>query len=155
MTEELLPAEIAEVNIVPLADVSLVLLMIVLVLSPMMRHRLLPVRAAAAAPAPAAPAAELLGAKAPDLVLVVELDAQGFLLAGRRLAGAAELVPALRGELERRTEKKVFLSPAPDVAVDAVVRALETIQACGARSVALVQSQDENHAPIPAPAPAP
>lgn len=145
-----LPSEISEVNVVPLADVSLVLLIILLVLSPLMRQRLLPVRQAGAAPV--APAAELLG-EAPDLVLVVGLDAQGFALGARRLATAAELAPVLRQELDRRADKKVFLSPSPEVAVDLVVQALETIKACGARSVALVQSQDEpTHGPLPAPA---
>jgi len=151
------PEAISEVNVVPLADVSLVLLMILLVLSPMMRHRLLPVRAAAPAPA-AVPASELLAQEPPELVLLVGLDAEGFLLGSRRLASAAELAAALRPELERRRDKKVFLSPAPDVAVDLVVRALETLKACGARSVALVQSQDdvpEIHGTLPAPAPAP
>ena len=42
--------EIAEVNVVPLADVSLVLLIILLVLSPMMRQSMLHVKAAADSP---------------------------------------------------------------------------------------------------------
>ena len=147
-------AEISEVNVVPLADVSLVLLIMLLVLSPMMRQHMLQVRQAGAASAPAP--VDALTAAPPDLVLLVGLDAQGYALGERRLTSAAELAGALAVELSRRADKKVFLSPAPDVAMELVVRALETIKTSGAESVALVQTQEPKpNGTLPAAATAP
>lgn len=138
------PKEIAEVNVVPLADVSLVLLIILLVLSPMIRQSMLHVRTAGESSKPeiAATPEELLTPKAPELVLVAAVNPDGYALGQRRFATAVEFVAALRGELAGRTDKKVFLSPHPEVPVGAVVDALETIKTSGAESVALVQTQE-------------
>jgi biopolymer transport protein ExbD len=137
------PKEISEVNVVPLADVSLVLLIILLVLSPMLRQNMLPLRAAADSTAPETPSpVELLAPQVPELVLVVSLAQDAFAVGARRFTDSAAFSEHLRGLLNIRGDKKVFLEPRPEVSVGAVVRALETIKACGAESVALVQVQE-------------
>lgn len=148
--------EISEVNVVPLADVSLVLLIMLLVLSPMMRQSMLHVRAAAESrtPQPATPE-RLFAPKLPELVLIVGLRPDGLLVGAQRFSEPAELADFLRAELARRADKKVFLEPHPEVPVGSVVRALETIKASGAESVALVQTQDGADGKIRAAAPAP
>jgi biopolymer transport protein ExbD len=147
--------EINEPNVVPLADVSLVLLIILLVLSPMAAQSMLKVSSAAAKPAPEkAPSAEdLLPQRPPEPVLAVGLSPAGYVVEGRLLGGDAELRAWLLPELGRRDDKKVFLAPELETPHGRVVAAIELIESLGAPSVALVQVHDPD-AVAAAPAPA-
>ena len=147
-------APIADVNVVPLADVSLVLLIILLVLSPMAAQSMLKVQTAAAkadSQAPKGPKAgeDPLNARPPEPVLAVGLSPLGYILEGRLLAGDADLKAWLVPALSRRDDKKVFLAPELDVANGRVVSAIEAIQNCGASTVALVQVADPSSAAAP------
>jgi len=140
-------APIADVNVVPLADVSLVLLIILLVLSPMAAQSMLRVQAAAAKkaaeePKGPKPGEDPLQPKAPDPVLAVGLSPLGYVLDGRLLASDAELKAWLAPKLAGRDDKKVFLAPELDVPNGRVVGAIEALQDCGASAVALVQVAD-------------
>ena len=137
-------APIADVNVVPLADVSLVLLIILLVLSPMAAQSLLRVQSAAAkaeAPGPK-PGEDPLFPKAPEPVLAVGLTAAGWAAEGRLLGGDAQLREWLKPRLAAREDRKVFLSPELDIPHGRVVAAIELLQSCGAPAVALVQAAD-------------
>lgn len=138
---------IADVNVVPLADVSLVLLIILLVLSPMAAQSMLKVQAAAAKAAPKELKAgeDPLQPTAPLAVLAVGLSPAGYVVDGRLYAGDAEFKAWLQRAEARRSDsndKKVFLAPEMDVRHGDVVHAIETIQSCGASAVALVQVAD-------------
>lgn len=136
---------ISDVNVVPLADVSLVLLIILLVLSPMAAQSMLRVQTAAAkADADRGPKAgeDPLDPKPPEPVLAIGLSPLGYVRDGKLVGGDAELKAVLLPELKRRDDKKVFLSPELDVPNGRVVGAIETIQDCGASAVALVQVVD-------------
>jgi len=138
-------APIADVNVVPLADVSLVLLIILLVLSPMAAQSMLRVQTAAAkAEEPKGPKAgeDPLNPLPPEPVLAIGLTPMGYVLNGEALAGDGELMGRLAPLLKGREDKKVFLSPELDVPNGRVVSAIETIQNCGASAVALVQVLD-------------
>lgn len=139
-------APIADVNVVPLADVSLVLLIILLVLSPMAAQSMLKVQTAAAKSADAAqppkPGVDPLALKPPEPVLAIGLTPLGYVLDGRLLASDAELRAWLVPKLSGRDDKKVFLAPELDVTNGRVVGAIEAVQACGASTVALVQVSD-------------
>ncbi|MDX6769670.1 MAG: biopolymer transporter ExbD [Elusimicrobiota bacterium] len=137
-------APISEVNVVPLADVSLVLLIILLVLSPMAAQSMLKVQSAAAKAAPPkAPSAEdLLPQRPPEPVLAVGLSPAGYVVEGRFIGGDAELRAWLVPELARRDDKKVFLAPELETPHGRVVSALEAISGMGAPAVALVQVHD-------------
>ncbi|HEX4049040.1 MAG TPA: biopolymer transporter ExbD [Elusimicrobiota bacterium] len=138
-------APIADVNVVPLADVSLVLLIILLVLSPMAAQSMLRVQTAAAkadADAGPKPGEDPLEPTPPEPVLAIGLTPLGYALDGRLLGSDAELKAWLAPELKRRDDKKVFLSPELDVPNGRVVGAIEAIQDCGASAVALVQVAD-------------
>ncbi len=142
------PEPIAEVNVVPLADVSLVLLIIVLTLSPMASQAMLRLRTAAAKTADRAPipGEDPLQPAPPLAVLAVGLTPAGdFVEDGRLLSGDAALRAWLLPELARRSpgpDRRVFLSPDLDASNGRVVAAVEAIRACGASSVALVQVAD-------------
>jgi|GEM_PF-1075643 len=149
-------APIADVNVVPLADVSLVLLIILLVLSPMAAQSMLKVQTAAAkaeAPKGPQPGEDPLMPKAPEPVLALGLNPLGYVADGRLLASDSELRAWLSPQLAKREDRKVFLAPELDVPNGRVVGAIEAIQACGASAVALVQIADPE-APIgPPPTP--
>ncbi len=141
---EAAPREISDVNVVPLADVSLVLLIILLVLSPMMAQSSLRVKTAASSAANARPhAAEDRPLPRPELPLAVGLDQKGLTLGGKSYDAPGAFIVALRDALAGRQDRKVFLAPGPETPHGLVVRAIETIKSCGADSVALVQTQDE------------
>jgi biopolymer transport protein ExbD len=147
--------EISEVNVVPLADVSLVLLIILLTLSPMMTQDLLRIQTAAKdAAAPPEPSVETAPApeKPPELVLVVGLSQAGISVGEKTFAGPGEFMGYMRGELARRSDRKVFLAPQPDVPHGKVVNMLEMLKDCGASSAALVQTEEAAPAPAAAPA---
>ena len=136
------PAAIADVNVVPLADVSLVLLIILLVLSPMAAQSMLKVQTAAAKAQSAMPMqTELITMRDPEKVLVVGVTAAGFVMEGRLMATGAELSAYLKQVLSPRTDRKVFVSPELETAHGQVVVALEAVQAAGG-TVALVQIAD-------------
>jgi len=143
--------EIAEVNIVPLADVSLVLLILLMVLSPMMTQDMLRVQAAAqekeppADQAPPPPASQ----EAKEMVLVVALHASGMSIGDNFFRGPGEFIPYMTSILAVRTDKKVFLAPDAPVPTGLVVNMIETLKRCGASSVALVQSAEGGNPPLP------
>jgi len=136
------PSEISEINVVPLADVSLVLLIILLLLSPMIAQSTLHVRTAASDPEPPAPDEDFVYTPrpSPETVLVVDLGPGGIAIADTLFASTAQLAAYLRLDLPRRKDRKVFLAPHPEVSHGDVVAVLESIKAAGASTVALVQT---------------
>ncbi|MBI5624166.1 MAG: biopolymer transporter ExbD [Elusimicrobia bacterium] len=138
---------ISDVNVVPLADVSLVLLIILLVLSPMTVESRLHVKTAAKsteAPSPEAP--EEPAPKPKELVLLVDLGPAGVMVNDIFFGKRREFLAYMRLELPSRTDRKVFLAPHPDVTHGDVMETIEELKSCGADSVALVQTSDPGSA---------
>jgi biopolymer transport protein ExbD len=135
--------EISEVNVVPLADVSLVLLIILLVLSPMMTQSMMHVKTAGKAVESATPPPLEETPPQQEVVLAVSLNPDGLAVGDKVFHDPGDFVAFMKAELVRRTDKKVFLTPHPDVAHGVVVHTLELIKSCGAQSVALVQVEEE------------
>ncbi len=121
-------APISDVNVVPLADVSLVLLIILLVLSPMAAQSMLKVQAAAAKAQSALPSAPIELAHEPEKVIAVEVSASGFALDGRLYQTGGELAAVLTEVLKGREDRKVFVSPDLEAEHGRVVEALEAAQ---------------------------
>ncbi len=135
-------APIADVNVVPLADVSLVLLIILLVLSPMAAQSMLKVQSAAAKAEAAQPTrTEVLTQREPEAVVVLSISAAGFVMDGKLMPSAAELTGYLKLKLQPRSDRKVFVSPELQVPHGQVIAALEAVQAAGG-TAALVQIAD-------------
>lgn len=130
--------EISEVNVVPLADVSLVLLIILLLLSPMMAQSSLHVKTSAKSETP--DAHDVSPLLTPELILLVDLGPGGIAVGERLFSGTGELRQYLQGELSRRGDRKVFLAPHPEVTHGKVVELLDVIKDSGAETVALVQT---------------
>ncbi|MBI4677037.1 MAG: biopolymer transporter ExbD [Elusimicrobia bacterium] len=137
---------ISDVNVVPLADVSLVLLIILLVLSPMTVESRLHVKTAARSADDAPSPAPALAAEPPqrvkDLVLMVDLGPAGVMVGDTFFADRREFLAYMRLDLSTRADRKVFLAPHPDVPHGMVVETIEQLKACGADAVALVQTRE-------------
>ncbi|MBI3289045.1 MAG: biopolymer transporter ExbD [Elusimicrobia bacterium] len=135
-------AAIADVNVVPLADVSLVLLIILLVLSPMAAQSMLRVQSAAARAEAAFPTRdEFVSPLEPEKVLAVGVTPLGYVVEGQLIATDAEFGRWLTRALSGRDDRKVFLSPDLEVEHGRVVTALEAVQTAGG-TAALVQVAD-------------
>lgn len=139
------PAAISDINVVPLADVSLVLLIILLLLSPMMAQSMLHIKTAAETVERANDrfVSPFAAPSSRDLVLVVDLGPKGIAVGANFFRTHGEFVGFMTAELARRSDTKVFLAPHPDVTHGQVVHMLETLKTCGAGALALVQSREE------------
>ncbi len=137
-------APISDVNVVPLADVSLVLLIILLVLSPMAAQSMLRVQSAAArATTSSAPPTrdEIIVQREPEAVLSVGVTQLGFIVNGELMTSSRVFAGWLQAALAGRVDRKVFVAPELDVEHGRVVAALESVQAAGG-TAALVQVLD-------------
>jgi biopolymer transport protein ExbD len=122
---------VAEINMTPLVDVMLVLLVVFMVTAPLLASRLqldLP-RAGAepAAPPPAAPGS-----------LRVALDAGGTLFLDEKVTGEAELLAAARRAAAAAPETEVLLSAERSVPYGRVAELIASLRAAGLSRVGLV-----------------
>jgi biopolymer transport protein ExbD len=123
--------EVTDVNITPLADVTLVLLIILMVISPMALQSMIQVQAAQAV----ATRAQNVAAEKP---LFVEVTANGFKLNNKTLPTEYDLFRELQRILLGKQDKTVLISSQPDVKYQSVVRILDIVRQSGAVSLSLV-----------------
>jgi biopolymer transport protein TolR len=119
---------LAEINVTPLVDVMLVLLVIFMVTAPMMLQGVdvdLPETTT-----------QPLRVKDEPLVLTVKKEGRYFI--GRRELPAAELAEKLRAIFEGRDSKELFLRADEAAPYGAVVKALAAAREAGARQLGMV-----------------
>ena len=117
----------SELNVTPLIDVVLVLLIIFMVVTPKTDQQV-SVAIPQDAPAPAAPAAE----KPPPL-LVVGLSEDGkYTFSGKPVEDVTALRSAIQTALQARTEKVVFLEASPEAPYEAAMVAMDVARLAGA-----------------------
>ncbi|NOK10753.1 ExbD/TolR family protein [Corallococcus exercitus] len=124
----------SDINVTPLVDVVLVLLIIFMVVTPLMRGEL-PLQLPAAQPAPTeeTPTSKEL---APGLV---RLTADGTLLLEGQPVSEADYVPRLRAFLEARPQgqRGLFFQPDARAPYTRLVAALDGAKAAGAEALGL------------------
>lgn len=127
---------LSEVNVIPLADLSLVLLIILMVMSPMITQALIQVSAANAA---AAQTQEEL--TTPEVPVIITYQ-QGSLKINGEVVGTqpdVEFVKVLETKMAGRKDKSVIMTAAPDLTHGEVVRLMDVCKHHGAESLVLVK----------------
>lgn len=124
--------EVCEINVVPLADISLVLLIILMLITPMVMQSMIQVSAPRGA---VAAKAEEVSQEKP---LFVEVRPDGYLL-NTKLLPAAELDVILRGELSRKSDRTVLFTAAPGVKHGQMVTGLDIAKQAGAVKLSLLK----------------
>ncbi|MEK7382757.1 MAG: biopolymer transporter ExbD [Elusimicrobiota bacterium] len=117
---------VTEVNIIPVIDISLVLLVILFVTAPLLSYPSLPIK--------------LPGAEAPqssDITLAVTYTQAGQLAVRSADVDWAGLSAAIKGELQRHPESVVLLRVDQAVSYRIVQRLLSAAKAAGAKQIAL------------------
>lgn len=127
---------LSEVNVIPLADLSLVLLIILMVLSPMVSQALIQV---AAAKASAAQTQEEMGNAPPETPIIVSFAPGALKLNGITMGSDLEFVKHLDEIIPKRHDKSVILTSAPTLMHGKVVRLMDVIKRHGAGTLILVK----------------
>lgn len=120
------PEPVTEVNIIPVIDISLVLLVILFVTAPLLSYPTLPV--------------ELPPASSPpnqDLTIAVTYSKEGALSVRAADSSWATLVPDVKRELARRPEQIVLLRVDQAVPYRTVQRLIAAAKSAGAGQIAL------------------
>ncbi len=127
---------LAEVNIIPLADVCLTLVIIIMVISPMIMQSMLQVQPSQAVEAPSSVAKG-------EKPLFIDITRSGFKVNGQPLTTEYELFRLLQRNLSTMRERTVLISSAEDVVYQEVIRILDIAKQSGAQSLSLVPRRKE------------
>jgi biopolymer transport protein ExbD len=125
--------EISEINVVPLADISLVLLIILMLITPMVMQSMIKISASRSATAVKVKDA------VPEKPLIVEVRPEGFWLNKNKMESAVDLQRFLAGELSRKNDRTVIITAAKGVRHGMVVTALDMSKQAGAEKLSLLK----------------
>lgn len=118
---------LSEINVTPLVDVMLVLLIVFMVTMPVLTHSI-PIQLPTAS-------AKTLPENAPKDILSLEIAADGQYRLGGQPVSAAELSAKLQNAYADNADAVLAIDADKAVAYDAVVRALETAKQAGLTKV--------------------
>jgi biopolymer transport protein ExbD len=119
----------SDINVTPLVDVMLVLLIIMMIVAPMLQQGVLLTL----------PTAGNTTEK-PDTAgqTTVYVDAQSRLYVGTNEVSEAEVIPRLREVMEMQTEKLVYLKGDQDAPYGAIMQMMDALRAAQIETVALI-----------------
>jgi biopolymer transport protein ExbD len=130
-----------EVNVIPLADLSLVLLIILMVLSPMIMQSMIKVQSTRATAVKALAQNPL----EPPLILAVNPDQVSL---NSVVVSDLDLAARLSQALNNRSDKTVLLTVDPAVINNRFVQILDLVKQQGADKIALLKKAGGKAAPI-------
>ena len=126
-------APLNEVNVIPLADLSLVLLIILMVLSPMIMQSMIKVQASKAS------AVKSLSKQPPEPPLILALNPDGISLNTVKVIDDVDLAAKLAQALGNRQDKTVLFTADPAVLHGRFVQVLDLVKQQGADKIALLK----------------
>jgi biopolymer transport protein TolR len=122
----------AEINVTPMVDVMLVLLIIFMVAAPLLTVGVpIELPKTAAAPLP----------NEQEEPLTIALAADGRILVQNEEIGREQLVPLLRAVSEERRSDKIFLRADGTIPYESVMQVMGALNASGFRNIGLVTEQ--------------
>ena len=124
---------LSEVNVIPLADLSLVLLIIMMVLSPMIMQSLIKVQSSKAS------AVRSLDKDPQEPPIILALNADGTYLNTVKIGNDLELAGQLATQLGNRKDKTVLYTVDPSVMHGRFVQVLDLLKLQGAEKIALLK----------------
>src|SRR5438105_269412 len=122
-----------EVNVIPLADLSLVLLIILMVLSPMIMQSMIKVQASRAS------AVKSLAEQPKEPPIILALNVDGISLNAIRIKDDVDLAVRLSQALGNRDDKTVLFTADPAVLHGRFVQVLDLVKQQGAEKIALLK----------------
>jgi len=122
-----------EVNVIPLADLSLVLLIILMVLSPMIMQSLIKVQSSKAT------AVKSLSKNPPEPPIILALTADGIFLNTVKMSDDLDLAGQLAKALGNHQDKTVLFTTDPGVLHGRFVQVLDMVKQQGADKIALLK----------------
>ena len=124
---------LSEVNVIPLADLSLVLLIILMVLSPMVMQSMIKVQASKAA------SIKSLSKAPPEPPLILALNPDGITLNTVKMIDDVDLASRLAQALGNRQDKTVLFTADPAVLHGRFVQILDLLKQQGVEKIALLK----------------
>jgi len=135
--------ELSEVNVIPLADLSLVLLIILMVLSPMIMQSMIKVHATRAS------AVKSLQEKPPEPPLILLINPNGVFLNTVKMNTDLDLAAKLAQAIGTREDKTVLITADPAVLHGRVVEILDLVKQQGAEKIALLHKAGTARGSLP------
>lgn len=135
MTDDGEMSETDKINVVPLADLSLVLLIILMVLSPMVMSSMIRVQTPKLEKVKASKKAPT---QAPD-PLLIKITAAGLLLNNNPVESEDFLAEQIAIKLHDEPDRPVIVSAEDEIQVDAVVHILDLAKQHGASKISLLK----------------
>jgi biopolymer transport protein ExbD len=130
--------ETETINVVPLADLTLVLLIILMVLSPMITQSMIHV-ATPAVKADKAIQTPPEEDKKPAEPLIIAITGKGYTLNNAPAENLGQVMEALRARLTETPDRPVLVTADDQVTVEAVVEVLDAAKQNGASKVSLLK----------------
>ena len=125
---------LSEVNVIPLADLSLVLLIILMVLSPMIMQSMINVQASRAAQA------KIHQTNTPEPPLILLINPDGSLVLNTiRMNGDLDFVTRLEDAINKRDDKTIMITTDPAVQHGRFVHVLDMVKQHGVEKIALLK----------------
>jgi biopolymer transport protein ExbD len=126
---------LSEVNVIPLADLSLVLLIILMVISPMIMQSMIKVQSSRAT------AVKQLRENPPEPPLILAINPDGISLNTVKIVTDLDLVTQLSQQLGKRDDKTLLVTVDPQVQHGRFVQILDLVKQQGAEKIALLKKR--------------
>jgi len=137
---------LSEVNVIPLADLSLVLLIILMVISPMIMQSMIKVVATRAS-------TNRSNAQEKEPPLIVTLNADGSIIMNTVKMTDLDLASALAQAFGNRQDHSVLMTADPQALHGRFVQVLDIIKQQGADKISILKKSGSGNASIVPPAP--